>query len=402
MNTWPLDRIAHLNPYAFAAIVQSILHTKIKKSILSDFIFYSPDQFMDRYWEDFGLLPAALKSITEQCNNMFHTHVAVPGPDSCCRILIHDLFQQWNQGQKYITFLTSGTTGPPASCTHRECHLRQEITSVVHLVENQCRVLVTVPVHHIYGLTLGLLLPLTLGVPVRFISPLPTLVKARMQPGDIVIGIPLLWSRLSAIHDNRPETGHERTSVLFTAASPMPPEVMQRLMRLGFRVMDFFGYSEVGLTGWRTAPDAPFELLAHVAKGTGMFAKNLVRLLPDEELRYYPLMDHMTWVDARHFYPGSRIDKAVQVGGVNVYPQRIASILEQHEGVETCLVRLMRPDEGQRLKAFVVPKTDHDIQDLRESLLKFTRKYLKGVERPACYTFGEEIPIGNTGKPSDW
>jgi len=92
----------------------------------------------------------------------------------------------------------------------------------------------------------------------------------------------------------------------------------------------------------------------------------------------------------------------VQVAGVNVYPEHVTSVLEGHEGVRLCLVRLMRPDEGYRLKAFIVPKPGWNKQALRASLARFARKRLNAVERPARYAFGEDIPRSPMGKPTDW
>jgi hypothetical protein len=67
-----------------------------------------------------------------------------------------------------------------------------------------------------------------------------------------------------------------------------------------------------------------------------------------------PLQDRLEWIDGEHFVPNGRIDQAVQVGGTNVFPAYVAEVLAMHPGVAQCAVRLMRPDEGTRLKAFVV------------------------------------------------
>jgi acyl-CoA synthetase (AMP-forming)/AMP-acid ligase II len=48
----------------------------------------------------------------------------------------------------------------------------------------------------------------------------------------------------------------------------------------------------------------------------------------------------------------------VQVAGVNVWPQRVAEALRAHPDVLDAVVRPMRADEGERLKAFVVPRPD--------------------------------------------
>jgi len=177
---------------------------------------------------------------------------------------------------------------------------------------------------------------------------------------------------------------------------------MHALLNNGFRTVEFFGSSEIGVVCCRENPDTPFCLLPHVARGTGEHEGTLERLLPDGTLTRYPVLDNITWAGERSLRPGTRLDKAVQVAGVNVYPQHVSSVLERHEGVRQCLVRLMRPEEGYRLKAFIVPTQGWNEQALRASLAFFARKHLDDAQRPAHYSFGEDIPRGPIGKPTDW
>ena len=80
----------------------------------------------------------------------------------------------------------------------------------------------------------------------------------------------------------------------------------------------------------------------------------------------------------------------------------MASVIERHKGVKQCLVRLMRQDEGYRLKAFVVPHPGYDVSALHKELILHARRELSDVQRPGAYTFGPDIPRGPLGKPMDW
>jgi acyl-coenzyme A synthetase/AMP-(fatty) acid ligase len=62
----------------------------------------------------------------------------------------------------------------------------------------------------------------------------------------------------------------------------------------------------------------------------------------------------------------------------------------------------MRPDEGGRLKAFVVPAEGTDIRQLRGELKRFCGKKLSAPERPVKFTFGSAVPKNNFGKELDW
>jgi acyl-coenzyme A synthetase/AMP-(fatty) acid ligase len=86
----------------------------------------------------------------------------------------------------------------------------------------------------------------------------------------------------------------------------------------------------------------------------------------------------------------------LQVWGVNVCPERVAETIRSHPDVTDCKVRLMRPDEGTRLKAFVVLEEPEDgaIEDNGDA-----RRELK---RPASLTFGAGVPRNEQGKVADW
>ena len=102
-----------------------------------------------------------------------------------------------------------------------------------------------------------------------------------------------------------------------------------------------------------------------------------------------------------------RRDRAVQVGGTNVYPDRVARVLRAHPKVADCAVRLMRPEEGWRLKAFVVPDgvsagAIGDPADLRRELRRWLRDKVEASERPGSITLGAVLPLDDQGKAADW
>ena len=116
--------------------------------------------------------------------------------------------------------------------------------------------------------------------------------------------------------------------------------------------------------------------------------------------------DTVQWVDATHFYPEKRKDFAVQVGGVNVYPERIAACIETHPAVEQCVVRLMQPEEGGRLKAFIVPAPAVPHAEREQMFGAAFRHWLaerlETAARPKSITLGNQLPRNAMGKLTDW
>jgi len=96
------------------------------------------------------------------------------------------------------------------------------------------------------------------------------------------------------------------------------------------------------------------------------------------------------------------MDGSVQVGGTNVYPARITALLVAQPGIAAATVRLMRPEEGHRLKAFIVSDSELSPETLRERLEAWIEAHLAAVERPKALTFGPSLPVDAHGDASDW
>jgi long-chain acyl-CoA synthetase len=100
---------------------------------------------------------------------------------------------------------------------------------------------------------------------------------------------------------------------------------------------------------------------------------------------------------------GARHDAAVQVGGVNVFPSLVADVSRRHPMIEDVSVRLMRPDEGNRLKAYVVARPDvTDTNAFISELRAWIDREVPTHERPKALRVGGGLPVSATGKPSDW
>ena len=138
-------------------------------------------------------------------------------------------------------------------------------------------------------------------------------------------------------------------------------------------------------------------------KGEHPHGESLERTMADGQRRTYPLQDRLDWSGVNRFRPAGRIDQAVQVGGVNVFPGYVTDVLKLHPQVADASVRLMRADEGHRLKAFVVARAPApEPEPLRAQLHGWLGERLSAAECPAAISFGPALPRGASGKLADW
>ncbi|MCW1917410.1 4-coumarate--CoA ligase [Rhodobacter sp. KR11] len=286
-----------------------------------------------------------------------------------------------------LTFDTSGSSGPVKHIPHAINDLVAEIRGHLHGPLSDLppgRVLTMVPPHHIYGCLFSVLLPEMIGRAVVDLHLLPpTALFRQARAGDLVVGTPFTWGLVAQSGLRLPEGVRGLTS-----AAPATAETFTGAATCGLaQLTEIFGATETGGIATRAGFGAPFTLLPHLTR-------------EGEEVRHrdiLPLQDRLDWLSDRQFHLLGRKDDVVQIGGVNVSPAHVQSLLAALPGVAEVAVRL-----GQdRLKAFVVPAPDATEADLTAGIAALCLG-LPAPARPAALRFGPRLPRNPMGKLSDW
>jgi long-chain acyl-CoA synthetase len=100
-----------------------------------------------------------------------------------------------------VLFYTSGTTGPPKGVPLSHGNVGSQLATIARLnvLTESDRVLLPLPLHHVYPFVIGMLAPLSLGVPLILPFSLtgPQLLRA-LRDGEVtaIVGVPRLYSAL--------------------------------------------------------------------------------------------------------------------------------------------------------------------------------------------------------------
>lgn len=301
-----------------------------------------------------------------------------------------------------LSFRTSGSTGQPKTCTHALTALWQEAEALARLFPQRVRILSAVPSHHIYGFLFTVLLPHALEIAAEPVVDLRSASAVRLRqlagPGDLVVAHPAFWqAAVQVLRGIAPDV------LGVTSTAPCPDRLSADVRAAGLSSLtQIFGSSETAGLGWRDHESRPFALFEFWRRDPAR-EHGLARVMADGSLTPFTAGDALAWTDDRHFLPCGRRDAAVQVGGVNVFPDAVKKALLAHPEVHDAAVRLMRSDEGVRLKAFIVPtNAQADPVALHVRLTAWIDARLSAPERPRALTFGAQCPIGQNGKDADW
>lgn len=297
------------------------------------------------------------------------------------------VLRSWQDTTPALNVTTSGTTGTPKSCRHLVHDLMDEARHFAELVGARKRVVAFVPPQHIYGLIWTALLPEFLEAVVVRVRPADIV---DLLAGDLVVGVPHQWRAL-ARRSRFPED-----VIGVSAGGPLALDDANALSAAGLaRILDVYGTSETGGIAFRDAACPQYTLLPRWTFGQdGSGPGQLVSI----DGRIVPLPDRIVRLGDRFRLDG-RHDGVVQVGGLNVWPDQIAQILGEHDGVADAAVRL---GGNGRLKAFLVPSDGRATDALVEAVAHYAAHRLPAHARPVSYRTGMTLPRGPLGKALDW
>ena len=240
---------------------------------------------------------------------------------------------------KTIMFTPAGHTEGEAGCVHSTDRVFRDAAAAANLFHGRRRLLSLVAPHSLLGFTLTVLTPNLQrieAIDARAVTPLE--LQEMLQFGDVLVATPSLWRYILKEGVAAPDN-----TMGVSFGEPMTPELSADMRQAGFGAQrEIYGSTETGLIGWRDSPTEPFILFDHWRRD----GAELVRSDGEVGDAVVSAMDVLSWVDEHKFVLAGRRDGAVQIGAVNVFPDKIANTLCGHSFVRDCIVRVGKRKAG--------------------------------------------------------
>ncbi|WP_410629866.1 AMP-binding protein [Amycolatopsis sp. cmx-4-83] len=345
-----------------------------------------------------------------------------------------------------VVSYTSGTTGPPRGVmlSHRALLANlEQISGVEGVLEHDDRVLLTIPLFHVYGLGPGLLQAVAVGATAvlseRFEAQ-RTLADCAELGVTTITGVPTMYAEFAALGADELRQGLATVRRMTSGAAPLHPKVLGAIREAtGLDVFEGYGLTECApvvtstlVTGYPKPgsvgrPLPGIELRLVDSDGTDQ----AVPLDPDDvddvfeaegetglvSIRGANLFSGY-WPDGEHgpdaegwFRTGDvgyldvdgdlhlvdRANDLIIVNGFNVFPREVEEVIGQlPEVAEAAVVGVVDERSGEAVKAFVVPAAGAALSE--QQVVDHCAGHLAGYKVPHLVEFAESLPHSATGK----
>ncbi len=331
---------------------------------------------------------------------------------------------------------TGGTTGLSKGVMLTHANLLANLTQLMAIIqqppEKEHVFLALLPLFHVFGLTITLLLPARMAARV---VPMPRYVPADMLEAfkkyqfTAFIGAPSVYISLLQ-QKNLAQYDLHHIIFCISGSAPMPVEWLKKFEEVtGTPITEGFGLTEAspvthanpvfgkqkpgsigvpvpGTLARIVDTEDGERVLAHneigelVIKGPQVMKGYWNR--PEETARTirdgWLYTGDIAYMDEEgYFYIVDRKKDLIIVGGYNVYPREIDEVLHTHPKIrEAVTVGVNHRSRGETVKAYIVPEEGANLTV--PEVVAFCRQKLASFKVPRLIEFREELPKTMVGK----
>ncbi len=415
----------------FGALVKAIqAQTEIEKMVLTSIQEVVSPGIYQKLMARWGVNPnnglGELSSLGPNCLSMSEWVQDAADTPPAIKVASEDLA---------VIQYTSGTTDEPKAVCLTHANLVGNALQTRHWIhdlrygEEVC--LAVVPLTHSYGMTSAMNIPIALGativlLPVFELEQVLNHIKA-YRP-TLFPGVPSMYMAINQAPNVR-SYGLESIKACISGATPLPVEVQEAFEKLTRgRLVEGYGLTEASpvthanpLYGLRKVgsigvpiPNTEAKIVDLATEADlppGQIGELVVKgpqvmqgYWHDEEATKAVLKDGWLYTgdvaimeNDGYFQIIGRKRDTIMVGEYSVYPRDVEEVLYENSKVmEVAVVGVPAAENGQKIKAFVVPRPGANLS--KEELLALCRRRLDEYAVPWDIEFRQELPKSFVGK----
>ena len=337
-----------------------------------------------------------------------------------------------DENETAIILYTSGTTGRPkgAMLTHKNIYSNaRDVADYLGFSEDD-RVVATLPVFHVFALTVVVNAPLLRGATILLVprfSPGEIFKITKEKQATIFAGVPTMYNFLYQHPEGRKED-FDSIRLSISGGASLPVALLHNFEeKFDVRISEGYGLSESSPVTCFNPTDReriPGSIGTNITNVENKVVDELGNEVPVGEVGelivrgpnvmkgYYKMPEETAaalrdgWLytgdlarrdEDGYFYIVDRKKDLVIVGGYNVYPREVEEVLFEHRDVvEAAVIGVPDLDFGEAVHAFVVLKDG--VKEDVESLQSYCSKRLAKYKVPKHIEFLSELPKNTTGK----
>lgn len=331
-----------------------------------------------------------------------------------------------------IILYTSGTTGLPkgAMLTHENVYSNARDVGTYLRMNDKDRVVATLPVFHVFALTVVVNAPLYRGATILLepkFSPAGVLKTIREHKATVFAGVPTMYNFIYQYEDGKRED-YESIRLSISGGASLPVSLLKNFEeKFDTRIQEGYGLSEA-------SPVTCFNPIdrERVPGSIGMSIVNVENKVVDKDGNevpkgevgelivrgpnvmkgYYKMPEETAktikdgWLytgdmakedENGYFYIVDRKKDMIIVGGFNVFPREVEEVLYGHpDVVESAVVGKPDDEQGEVVHAYVTVKDGSTVTET--DLIEYCTQNLAKYKVPVAIHFMDELPKNSTGK----
>src|SRR5690625_3823256 len=325
-----------------------------------------------------------------------------------------------------IILYTSGTTGLPkgAMLTHENVYSNARDIGTYLKMTRDDRVVATLPVFHVFALTVVVNAPLYRGATILLVpqfSPTEIFKIIREEKTTVFAGVPTMYNFLYQ-YENGTKEDYETIRLSISGGAALPVSLLENFeKKFNTRISEGYGLSEA-------SPVTCFNPLdrERIPGSIGMSIVNVENKVVDENGNevpkgevgelivrgpnvmkgYYKMPEETAktikddWLYTGdmakedkngYFYIVDRKKDMIIVGGFNVFPREVEEVLYGHpDVVESAVVGKPDDEQGEVVHAYVTVKNGSTVTET--DLIEYCTQNLAKYKVPVAIHFMDELP----------